>query len=142
MSLKGKVRLRILRDNPEPPRPDGSACVLGLQDKDEQLYPGIPRGDGFLSFDFELAVSEGPDPERPVFSGAFASGSPAERFVYLSWARVKEPGYVNRIKVRLADIDWAMVRDAQLKAVPLEMDASGRQPGGGNVPVAWRVGQE
>jgi hypothetical protein len=74
--------------------------------------------------------------------GPFASGPRDERFVFLSWKRVDGQGYVNRIKARLGDLDWPLVRQAQAAGKPLEADMSGRGPGGGRVPVEWRVAQD
>lgn len=138
----GKVRFRLLRDDPAPPSPDGSACRIGLQDNKGGMQAGTRRPDGKLQFDFALVVKEGPDPERPVFTGPFASGPRDGRFVYLSWQRVDGSGYVNRIKARLADLDWLLVREAQAAGKPLEADLSGRRPGGGRVPIQWRVARD
>ena len=79
-----KVRFRLLRDDPAPPSPDGRSYRIGLQDPKGGMHEGRLRADGKLQFDFELAVKEGPDPGRPVFTGPFASGPRDERFVYLS----------------------------------------------------------
>jgi hypothetical protein len=136
------VRFRLLRDDPEPPRPDGTACRLGLQDARGGIHDAKLRPDGKLQFDFELAVKEGPEANRPVFTGAFASGPRDDRFVYLSWQRLDGSGYVNRIKARLADLDWPRVREALAAGKRLEADLSGRKPGGGRVAVAWRLADD
>ncbi len=136
---KDTVGFRLLRDDPEPPSPDGSACRIGLQDAKGGMHDGTLRPDGRLQFDFELTVKEGPDPDRPVFTGSFASGPRDERFVYLSWQRLDGCSYVNRIKARLADLDWPLVRAAQAAGRPLEADLSGRKPGGGRVAIRWRL---
>jgi hypothetical protein len=138
MAGKRIVRMRLLRDDPGAPSGDPSA-PFGLQDKDEALQPPIRRPDGMHQFDFELAVSQGPE-GQPTFSGPFASGPRDQRFVQLSWPRLDGHGYVNRIKIRLIDLDWRLVEQAIERGVPLEADASGRKPGGGTVPVAWRLG--
>ena len=87
----------------------------------------------------DRTVSEGPD-GRPNFTGAFASGPRDQRFVYLSWPRLDGCGYVNRIKMRLTDLDWPLIGQAIDRGMPLEADASGRKPGGGTVPVKWSLG--
>jgi hypothetical protein len=138
LAESGTIRLRLLRD-PAPPSPDGSPCRFGLQDSKGGIQAGIEAGDGKLRFDFELNVKEGPDQDRPVFTGPYASGPPGDRFVYLSWQRLNGQGYVNRIKARLGDIGWALVREAQAGGKVLEADMSGRGAGGGRVPVAWRL---
>jgi hypothetical protein len=132
--------MRLLRDDPAPPSPDGSACAFGLQDKDENLQPAARRADGMHVFDFALTVSEGPD-GRPNFTGPFACGPRDQRFVYLSWPRTEGCGYVNRVKVRLTDLDWSLIEQAIARGAPLEADVSGSKPGGGTVPVAWRIGE-
>jgi len=133
------VRLRLVRDNPEAPSPDGSAFRFGLQDKKGELHAGSRRADGMIVFDFDLRVAEGPDPARPVFGGPFASGGRDDRFIYLSWQRLNGQGYINRIKVRLADLDWKLVRAAQTSGGLIETDMSGKAAGGGGRPVEWRV---
>jgi hypothetical protein len=142
MANTGSVKMRLLRDDPHPPRPDGSACHFGLQDKKERIHAGRLRADGKLAFDFALEVKDGPDPDRPVFTGPFASGPREDRFVYLSWKRAGDCGYVNRIKARLSDLDWRLVREAQAADRPLEADMSGRPTGGGRIPVVWRVARD
>jgi hypothetical protein len=140
MADRGIVKMRLLRDDPAPPSPDGKAYRLGLQDNKEQLHDGVLREDGKLAFDFELRVAAATDESLPpVFLGPFAFGKPNDRFVYLSWQHREGPGYVNRIKARLADLDWDLVRAAQESGGRLEADLSGRKAGGGKVPVAWRI---
>jgi hypothetical protein len=140
MANDDTVRFRLLRDSAEPPAPDGSAVAFGIQDNKGQLYPPVQRTDGVFVFDFELTVKDGPDPDKPVFTGLFASGPRDERFVYLAWPRLNGQGHVNRVKVRLIDIGWPLVREAQTTGRPLEYDASARGTGGGRVAVEWTLG--
>ena len=137
MAAKRSLRMRLLRDDPTAPSGEASK-PFGLQDREEQLQPPGKRADGMHVFDFELAVGEGPE-GRPNFTGRFAGGPRDRRFVYLSWPRLDGCGYVNRIKMRLADLDWPLIEQAIARGTPVEADASGRQPGGGTVPVAWRL---
>jgi hypothetical protein len=138
MTGKRTIRFRLLRDDRVAPTGDPSA-PFGLQDKDENLHPPIRRRDGVHVFDLELAVSEGPD-GRPNFTGPFAFGPRDQRFVNLSWPRLDGGGYVNRIKVRLTDLDWPLIEKAIAGGVALEADTSSRKPGGGMVAVSWRLG--
>jgi hypothetical protein len=133
--------MRLLRDDDTPPQPDGSACRFGLQDNKGRIVEGVRGADGKFRFDFEVIVRPGPEPTRPVFTGPFASGSREDRFVYLSWQRLDGGGYVNRIKARLKDLDWPLVRAAQAQGKVLEADMSGRRGGGGTVPVEWRLAE-
>jgi hypothetical protein len=135
----GTIKLRLLRD-PAPPSPDGSAYLFGLQDSKGGIVSGVEAEDGKLRFDFELTVKENPENGRPVFTGAYASGPPGDRFVYLSWQRLNGQGYVNRVKARLCDIDWPLLREAREVGKVLEADLSGRAAGGGRIPVEWRLG--
>jgi hypothetical protein len=133
------VKMRLLRRGAEPPGPGSPPCRFGLQDTKGALHAGAIREDGLLAFDFELTVKPGPDPERPVFGGPFASGPRDERFVYLSWQRIDGQGYAGRIKARLADLDWSLVRQAQAMDASLEADLTGRAYAGGRLPVTWRI---
>jgi hypothetical protein len=140
MSASGGIRMRLVRDDDTPPSPDGSACRFGLQDKEGRIVEAARDANGRFRFDFELVVKSGPE-GRPVFTGPFASGPREERFVYLSWQRLDGRGYVNRIKARLKDVDWPLIRAAQESGKVLEADMSGRRAGGGTVPVDWRLAE-
>jgi hypothetical protein len=142
MKDQGIVKMRLLRDDPVAPSAaaDDSPCRFGLQDNKEELHDGVLREDGKTAFDFTLRVAAAADESAPpVFIGPFAFGRPQDRFVYLSWQRTETPGYVNRIKARLADIDWPLLRDAMESRGVLEADLSGRKAGGGKVPVSWQI---
>jgi hypothetical protein len=138
MAGKRSVRFRLLRREASAPSGEASA-PFGLQDKDETIHPPAAGPDGMHRFDFELSVEQGPE-GRPNFTGPFACGPRDKRFVYLSWPRLDGCGYVNRVKVRLADLDWPQIDEAIARGLPLEADASGRKAGGGTVPVTWRLG--
>ena len=141
MTGPNTVRFRLLRDSAVPPSGSGEPVHFGLQDNKGHIQPPVTRADGMLVFDFALTVKDGPDPDRPVFTGPFASGPRDERFVYLSWPRLDGQGHVNRAKFRLIDIRWPQVREAQATGRPLEFDASGRGAGGGRVAVEWTLGE-
>ena len=140
MAATSALKMRLVRDD-APPSPDGGAAVrFGLQDNKDLLHDGVRRDDGKFAFDFELRVAASDDESQPpVFLGPFAFGRPQDRFVYLSWQRTETPGYLNRVKARLADIDWALVHEAQQSGGTLEADLSGRKAGGGKVPVVWQL---
>lgn len=139
MAATSALKMRLLRES-RPPSGDDGPVRFGLQDNKDVLHEGAPRDDGSFAFDFELRVAASDDESQPpVFLGPFAFGRPQDRFVYLSWQRTDQPGYVNRVKARLSDIDWAMVHEAQQSGGRLEADLRGRKAGGGKVPVAWRL---
>lgn len=129
------LAIRLLRE-PQPPSPDGSEVRFGLQDKKGAMHDGVTGKDGLTRFDVALTVREAPD-GTPDFGGPFASGPRGDRFVYLSWQRTSGAGFMNRIKVRLKDIDWALLRAAEGKR--LEADLRGAATGGGTRPIYWRV---
>lgn len=129
------IQLRLLRE-PAPPSPDGSAVRFGLQDKKGAVHDGIERAGGLVQFDIAVTVTGEPD-RPPDFGGPFVSGPRGERFVYLSWQRIDGAGFMNRIKVRLADIDRDLIGAARGKR--LEADLRGVASGGGKRPVKWRV---
>jgi Family of unknown function (DUF5990) len=132
-----EVQFRLIRNGDAPPtNPLGDAFVFGLQDTGQQLHPAVRDAAGRFVFDFSLAVKPGRD-GRPNFTGAFASGPATDRFVYLSWLSVPRGVWINRIKARLADIDWALIERAQGRR--LAADLSGWSPGGGRRAVDWRV---
>jgi hypothetical protein len=131
------IHIRLLRE-PQAPRPDGSEVRFGLQDKKGAMHDGVARGDGLLQFDLVLQVQQAPD-GSPDFGGLFVSGPRGQRFVYLSWQRTNGAGFMNRIKVRLADLDWSLVRAAQADGKIVEANLRDVSTGGGNRPVDWRL---
>jgi len=138
-----ELRLRLLRAGAAPAtNPLADEYVFGLQDTKQQIYPGAPRADGKLAFDFSLTVKPDPAGGGPVFSGPFASGPKGDRFVYLSWRSLSRGHYINRVKARLSDIDWPLIHAAQVADRPLVADLTGRPPGGGRVQVVWRLAED
>ena len=131
------VRIRLLRE-PEPPSSDGSEVRFGLQDKRGAMHEGVACRDGLMQFDFDVAVTAAPD-GAPDFGGPFVSGPRGQRFVYLSWQRARGTGFMNRIKVRLADLDWALVRRAWDENRPVQANLRGAPTGGGTRPVNWTI---
>lgn len=130
-----RLKIRLLHDAVAP-RPDGSAVRFGLQDKQGAMHDGVTRSDGVSQFDFEVSVAGTPGEGAPDFGGPFVSGAKGARFVYLSWQRRDGAGFMNRIKVRLVDIDWPLFEAALGRA--LEADLRGAGTGGGNRPVVWQ----
>ena len=96
----------------------------------------VADGERMIVFDFTLAVKPGRD-GAPNFTGPFASGPAGDRFVYLSWRSIPRGVWINRIKARLADIDWPLIERAQGRR--LAADLSDWSPGGGRRRVDWRL---
>ncbi|MBC6981392.1 DUF5990 family protein [Caulobacter sp. 17J80-11] len=143
MNSSGLVPLRLIRDSDIPATNRSNRPYrFGLQDTKQIVLEGRRRDDGALVFDFALSVRPGGDPDRPVFTGRFASGPPSDRFVYLSWQLLDGSGYLNRIKARLGGVDWALVRAAQAAARPLVADMSGWTPHDPRKQVEWTLGSD
>jgi hypothetical protein len=104
------VRLRIVCENPPPV--DGSSVMFGLQDKKPSLIEGTLQADGALHFGCVLAVKREGDTAN--FLGAFAHGTPKERFLYLSYGRRDGNGFewIRRIKVQLGTIPLELLDNA------------------------------
>lgn len=97
------VRLQIRCINPP-------AGVFGLQDKDRRLSAGQPQPDGALLFECTLQAKRAAN-GTPNFLGAFAHGTPTDRFLYLTLLRddTDQAEIVKRIKVKLSSITWDQI---------------------------------
>jgi hypothetical protein len=134
----GEVRFRLLRSDDIPAtNPHQLAYRFGLQDTKGNIVPGERQPNGMLAFDFTLKVKLGKDASRPVFTGLFASGPVDDRFVYLSWWAIERGDYINRVKARLATIDWKLIRASQEQDRPITVNMTGLGPGDGTKPIAW-----
>jgi hypothetical protein len=136
-----EVRFRLLRSDDVPAtNPFNLSYRFGLQDTKQQVVAGKRQPNGVLAFDFSLKVKKGKDPKHPVFTGRFASGPVDDRFVYLSWWAIERGDYINRVKARLATIDWKMVRASQKQDRPITADMTGWLPGDVRKHVTWYLG--
>ena len=134
-----KVRVRLLHDGIQPGPPLNEALTFGVQDVKGGVHPGTVQADGKQHFDVDLDLRTS-ETDRPVFSGPFAHGSPASRFLYLSWKREEAAAapWGWRIKIPLAPIGWAEVREAERDGMTLIADVTGRRPHTSE-PVIWSV---
>lgn len=99
---------------------------VGIQDKQQGVHSGKQDRDGSWRFTCTVTVKERDGVALPQFSGPFVHGTPAARFLYLSWKRRSETPvpWLQRVKIPLADIGWAMTQPGgQLVA-----DITGRRP--------------
>ena len=136
-----ELRLRLIRADDAPAtNPLGEAFEFGLQDTKGALTPARRLTNGRLAWDFELRVQPGKG-GRPNFLGPYASGPADDRFVHLAWRSIPRAVWINRVKARHADIDWPLIHAAEAAGRPLEADLTGRPPGGGRVPVDWRLAE-
>ncbi|HEX3915809.1 MAG TPA: DUF5990 family protein [Caulobacteraceae bacterium] len=138
--MADELHLRLIRGDDIPAtNPEGDAFVFGLQDTKGGLAPGVQRADSALVWDFAVQVKPGKDPARPNFLGPYASGPADDRFVYLAWRSIPRGVWINRVKARLSDIDWPLVRAAQAADRPLEADMTGWSPHDRRRQVEWRL---
>jgi|SRR5215467_8492927 len=133
-----EVRFRLLRSDDVPAtNPFNLAYRFGLQDTKQEIVAGERLSNGLLAFDFTLTAKQSKDPDRPVFTGRFASGPADDRFVYLSWWAIDRGDYINRVKARLATVDWKMVRASQEQDRTITADMTGWCPGDPRKFVVW-----
>ncbi len=136
-----EVRFCLLRSDDLPAtNPHNLAFRFGLQDTKGIIVPAEPGRDGKLAFPFTLTAKPGKDPDRPVFTGRFASGPADDRFVYLSWLAVDRGTYINRIKARLGSIDWALIHASQDGGRPITADMTDWTPHDSRKFVPWQLG--
>jgi hypothetical protein len=120
---------------------------FGIQDKDGVLHQGRTDKDGVVAFDFALELKPGTG-GAPVFTGEFAHGSPAERFLYLGW-RNTQMAFAQRLKIPLSPISRDDVEKAQTTGRPLVATVIDKTPKaattganiGGTRAVTWTVGE-
>ena len=139
------IPLQLIYDGKGPAIWTPAPGAFGLQDKSEVLHVGTPGARGCVVFDLTLQVKAiGAD--GVVFTGDFAHGKPAERFLYLGW-RNAAGSYAQRLKVPLSTITPGQVREAiaqgtRLTATLLDHHPRATTTGaniGGTRPVEWTL---
>jgi Family of unknown function (DUF5990) len=133
-----EVYFRLLRRDDVPAtNPFNLSYQFGLQDTRQKIIAGERQSNGVLVFDFSLKAKNGKNPKFPVFTGRFASGPVDDRFVYLSWFAIDRGDYINRVKARLATVDWEIVRNSLEKRKRITADMTGWSPGDKRKYVTW-----
>jgi hypothetical protein len=131
------IRLRIICLR--PPTPEQYGAEFGLQDNSTTTD---------IHFECECRVRPQKTTDAPNFLGSFVQGSPAARFLYLSWRpRAWRPGqpepacakWVRRMKVHLRSISWEQIDEVTKANGVLEavIPGTGRDgsPSCGSVPL-------
>jgi len=141
-SVEG-VRLRVVYRGSPLPGWRGGPGDFGVQDKSNGLFAGVAGADGSVVFDLSVEVKPD-DGAAPVFAGPLAHGTPAGRFLYLSW-RNPSGEYARRLELPLGSISWNDVAAAQRADQPLTAElvdqpklTSTGAPIGGSRTVIWR----
>src|SRR5579862_367639 len=104
------IAFQLIYDGKGPAIWTPAPGAFGLQDKAEALHVGTPGVGGAVVFDFTLQVKT-IAADGVVFTGDFAHGKPAERFLYLGW-RNAAGAYAQRLKLPLSTITPDQVREA------------------------------
>jgi hypothetical protein len=136
---KRQINVRLIHDGIQPGTPLDEPMRFGLQDGKGEVHPGLSEPGDARPFDLTLDVS-GDETNLPIFSGPFAHGPPAGRFLYLSWRREgrHEHPWCWRIKIPLAGIGWAEIRDAEKPGKCLVADVLERRPHSSE-PIVWQI---
>src|SRR5688500_17206001 len=123
-----ELHLRVILVDP----PSGVAFCL--QSGREQLVDITRSAGSAITFDFTVRVEAQKD-GKPNFLGAFAQGTPSDRFVYVnSGMRAAQADTVwdRRAKITLRDLEWPLIEEAlATPGAVLEARVQGRAGDGG-----------
>jgi Family of unknown function (DUF5990) len=139
MPETSSVKVRLIHDGTQPGPVVAVPVNFGIQDKKGEIHPGRPSKGRLLHFEIAINVK---DSDQLSFSGPFVHGTPAGRFLYLSWKKRgnHEHPWAWRIKMPLGGISPSLLRQAQKAGHCLEADVVGRRPHCSE-PVTWRTGR-
>lgn len=103
------IHLRLICDYPPPTGYERQVAEFGMQDKKQQVYPGLALPDGSLQFDLTVQVKERDG--QLDFAGSMVQGSPGQRFIYLSY-RLAAAGspWIKRLKIPLSALTIAHIQ--------------------------------
>lgn len=119
---------------------------LGIQKGKEVVDEA--EADRPATFIAEVRVARNASTGAPNFLGPYAHGTPADRFLYLSWSGVGAEGrkMFRRAKIPLREISWDRLRNALERSGELEitLDMTDRDGGPGCATLkqegaAWTV---
>lgn len=106
--MKPTLRLRIVVEAPPP------GVVFAVQRGRSEWLAPVAADDAAWTFEFDVAIADA-ETEPPRFTGEFAQGPPATRFVYVnSGTLAGQAGspWTRRAKVALGGIDRARLQAA------------------------------
>jgi len=110
---------------------------VGLQDKDQNVHAGVRKRDGSTAFECVIQVKDKGNGAID-FTGPFVHGTPAARFIYLSWKRAAPATaalWVQRVKIPLAFTAADLGDAAAIRA-----DITGRRPHAAGA-IAWTMSE-
>lgn len=91
------------------PGPDGVA--IGIQ-RGTEVLEQAPSSCETPTFRAEVEVATTGEGGEPDFRGPWVHGPKGDRFLYLAWVAIRGGDLVARIKLKLADIDPALLAEA------------------------------
>ena len=129
-SMERQITLRVIVEKP----PGG--VDYGVQEGHGNDYKTVQKQrftKQDLRFEFPIRVKEGKD-GQPNFLGPFAQGPASNRFIYLdigaSAGQTNTP-WSRRLKIPLAGITWAMIKQASDTSAIIETRVAGTGKDGG-----------
>jgi len=102
-----------------PSGPSGATeYEFGLQDKKQELVPGIAGSDGAVHYDLSVEAVRYDGSPAVRFRGPFVHGTPSVPFLYLSLRRTGAApnDWIRRLKIPLTGIDWPKIEAASAPA--------------------------
>ena len=123
---KHQIKMRIICRDPIRVCLGYEAIEFGLQDKKQSLQKGKALSADEIAFEFSLNVEQQSE-DTTNFTGPFAHGKRASRFVYLTYKGYDGETWqiYRRIKVSLIMITWSQVEDALRDDMVLQARVSG-----------------
>ena len=125
---------------PERPTTDEPA-ICGLQDRQQQVFPGQQQADGSLLYKADIEIYRDEKKQATRLRGSFVQGPSSAPFLYLSWKRLgfESASWIRRLKIPLPALDWEQIVD-----LPGELCMSARieGKGSGTVPLldgGWKL---
>ncbi|CAN5326730.1 hypothetical protein BH11PSE11_BH11PSE11_29120 [soil metagenome] len=116
--------------------PVDEPATVGIQDKNQDIHEGARKRDGSFEFDCVIEVRDKAAGNLD-FAGKFVHGTPAARFMYLSWKRSSPAAatWVQRVKIPL------VFKAAELRfATAIQADITGRRPHD-TEPIFWMIAE-
>lgn len=111
--IKHIVAIRVICENPPLPLSSSETSSFGLQGKNQEILAGEIIGDRRVKYEFTLHVDL-ESSSLPNFTGAYAHGTPADRFLYLTQLELRDGNWqiIKRIKISLKSITQAQIEAA------------------------------
>jgi hypothetical protein len=104
------------------------------------MHSGLAEFGEAQNLDLLVEIKQSPKTHKPIFFGEFLHGSPAERFIYLSWKREAQSEYpwAWRIKIPLSGISQELINAAKQSGMCNTANVIGRRPHSSE-PINWTL---